>query len=400
MRNITDRFLRQFSRDYNSQSIGKVTRERRSKSLLFAQLEEVKTNLEWDRGQSQVSLYSEPRFIALDFFLHFRRVNSARWKMGVAFKRQKFPKTARLTDLMCKCQSKLQMWETWARSTARERILETTNVFLFTISSSHYYEQVCGAHESDAQKTGIFPAGSKSSAGRRTDRIPLDLAIIDEAGATLESHIPVILKMQPEHLMLLGDVKQLRPLVKGDDENEIRAKKVDRSCMERCIDAGVGPKMLEIQYRMPERIGRLVSKLFYEGALKTAAEKMSELETLYAPHEQLRWVNCPTKEDKIGKSTVNSGQTVKVLALLEQDDVLQNALINHESVKIISMYKPQHRLLEKFVKSLFPRDFGAGLIQVCTVDAAQGSEADHIVLVTTRCNPSCNIGFLENKNRC
>lgn len=309
--------------------------------------------------------------------VHQKRVTAIRWKMAVAFKKQKFPKTNRLMSTLRSCDAKLTELLSWARTTVERRILKGMNAFVFTIGSSHYY-------------TGTLEV----EAGSQDAPTPvLDLAIIDEAGATLESHIPVLLKLQVKNLVLLGDIKQLRPLVKSLNDTDVREKCVDRSCMERCIDAGVATHMLKVQYRMPARMCRVVSNLFYDGLLRTGDSKVAD----YRERDQVRWVECTEWESKVGKSTVNVGQTLAVLELLTSDPVLTRALQRREHIKVITMYKPQHTLLAKFVVERFPKQEH---LQVCTVDASQGSEADHIVLVTSRSNRDGSIGFLKDRNRC
>eukprot|EP00439_Symbiodinium_sp_Y106_P084373 s1736_g25.t1 len=62
---------------------------------------------------------------------------------------------------------------------------------------------------------------------------------------------------------------------------------------------------------------------------------------------------------------------------------------------VITLYKPQAALLQDaLAKALDPRRMA--FIKVVTVDAAQGSEAPHIVLSTVRSNSARSIGFAHN----
>lgn len=45
-----------------------------------------------------------------------------------------------------------------------------------------------------------------------------------------------------------------------------------------------------------------------------------------------------------------------------------------------------------------PTDPDDGSVRVTTMDSAQGSEADVVILSMVRCNPGCKIGFLANQN--
>jgi len=50
---------------------------------------------------------------------------------------------------------------------------------------------------------------------------------------------------------------------------ELQGSSHDRSLLERCVAASGTVHCLEEQYRMPESICKIVSKLFYDGLLRT-----------------------------------------------------------------------------------------------------------------------------------
>ena len=143
--------------------------------------------------------------------------------------------------MMVKCKEKLLRWESIAQATTTERIISRTNVFLFTIASGNRTTRLKDTYPDS------FPE-------------KLCLGILDEAGATSETYIPLVMTLGIENLVLLGDVKQLRPLVIAPDEERIDEKQANRSLMERVLDAGLPNKtMLTIQYRMPKKICNVVS---------------------------------------------------------------------------------------------------------------------------------------------
>ncbi|CAD7948313.1 unnamed protein product [Amoebophrya sp. A120] len=65
-------------------------------------------------------------------------------------------------------------------------------------------------------------------------------------------------------------------------------------------------------------------------------------------------------------------------------------------VMIICMYLPQMRLLRAALPASLLQRPG---FRIVTVDAAQGTEADHVVLIAGRCNPWAKVGFTKVKNR-
>eukprot|EP00392_Amoebophrya_sp_AT5.2_P014324 g14473.t1 len=286
----------------------------------------------------------------------------------------------------------------WARASARKRIVSKTTCFLFTIASGYRMQQLTNEFQDYMPETM--------------------LAILDEAGATAESYAPMLLETGVKNLVLLGDTMQLRPLVKGEPPEEAQ---VDRSLMERCCHAGAAQLMLKEQYRMPEVICNVVSKLFYKNKLRTGAQKKNKT-TLGAEvatnkktktEKILCWVDVKrgapgfcascreTTEYKVGTSWCSAEQAVVALMWA----MVREASEPSASIFIICMYKPQVRLLQRVADklSLFSETKQTSgvtpKVRILSVDACQGSEADHVVLVTTRSNPHNSIGFVKNPNR-
>ncbi|CAD7945798.1 unnamed protein product [Amoebophrya sp. A25] len=277
----------------------------------------------------------------------------------------------------------------WARQSAAGRIVAKTTCFLFTISSGYRMQQL------QSEYSAMMPHTK--------------LAVLDEAGATAESYVPMILTTGVENLLLLGDTKQLRPLVKGSPPDDFQ---IDRSLMERCCDAGADQQMLKEQYRMPPGISDVVSKLFYNGKLRTGANKKREAEALGAKKvaAQLRWLDVESKyggseEVKVGTSWCNGEQAI--VAIAEALHIWKAAATQKKSpavIFIICMYKPQVNLINRAIEknSALASTLGADPdhVRVLSVDACQGSEADYVILVTSRSNSYGNIGFCSNPNRC
>jgi superfamily I DNA and/or RNA helicase len=80
---------------------------------------------------------------------------------------------------------------------------------------------------------------------------------VDEAGATSEQDIPVLLLLKPNNLVLIGDHLQLPP--------PSSSREKFGSLMERCSrNSRFDIFALQMQYRMHPKICRLVSALMYE----------------------------------------------------------------------------------------------------------------------------------------
>ncbi|CAD7966377.1 unnamed protein product [Amoebophrya sp. A120] len=308
-------------------------------------------------------------------------------------------------------------------------------------------------------------------------------AILDEAGATGEENLPLLLDLHAENLVLLGDHKQLGPLVLSVEPPFALEKKcVTRSFMQRCVDSGKRFSLLDVQYRMPRKVCDLVSKLSYSGKLETFAGKeelvpvlkREEIEyygnnkkwsssaptSYYAPQQQhphgppqheynasegrssfaaanlqLVWHDFAQLRSSDFQQSFDGGKNksgvyynkgpsasfaapdVRTLEQpcrnsyvnLAQAKLVCELLLTHPDLKkptaeisIICMYKPQTQVLKQLLPKIYAgskTNYLRRPIRVITVDAAQGSESDFVILVTCRANWENKIGFTSNLNR-
>ena len=66
------------------------------------------------------------------------------------------------------------------------------------------------------------------------------------------------------------------------------------SAFARLISLGVSVKQLNVQYRMPDKLCRILSDLFYNGQLLTGIEKVQDDLQLAPIKERVRWINNNT----------------------------------------------------------------------------------------------------------
>lgn len=259
-----------------------------------------------------------------------------------------------------------------AKESARKRLVTGAQAFLVTVSSSHRLLSLVEKYKEVLSNKRMFAA------------------VLDEAGATSETYVPLLLRLGIENLVLLGDHRQLPPLVKGDPISVARAK-ADRSLMERIADCRPSAcRMLREQYRMFPGLGSLVSKLFYEGKLLNGKV---EGPPLPGGVRRLRWLGHKGLEKSVGTSYENPIETATICELLSQDPALGRAEVE---VLVIALYKRQCRALDDATKRLRR---GRPRVRIATVDRAQGSEAEHVVLSCVRSNSRRAVGFAKDPRR-
>ncbi|RWA08171.1 hypothetical protein EKO27_g6937 [Xylaria grammica] len=246
-----------------------------------------------------------------------------------------------------------------------------------------------------------------------------EVVIIDEASQQTEPASLVPLTKGCERALLVGDHVQLRPTV----QQLAGALEFDVSMFERlytqkanpdAADSGSGiPKlMLDTQYRMHPSICKFSSDQFYESKLLTGIERgQRPLSPCMFPwpvdpanktdKARTIFVECAAREDKLAqKSKSNEGQARlchRVCTLLCTEGAPAQAAQGapaplEQSIAVLTPYTKQLEVLKKKLA-------GKKNVEVSSIDGYQGREADIVVFVTTRCNASCNIGFLKDLRR-
>ena len=217
-----------------------------------------------------------------------------------------------------------------------------------------------------------------------------DIAIIDEAGKAFgaELFIPASIAQK---VILVGDHNQLPPTVTADvlaedigyklsleEVEELLRRNMFNEVFDQLPESSKG--MLTTQYRMHKDIGDLVSKLFYEGHL----ESYRKDGTWTLTSKRLVFVDftkVSTYRHHQSPSSKSNENPIERQALQAVIRRLQRQAKNMRfSVLVICPYKAQRAAVEKEIKgSNFDFD-----IDVTTVDAVQGGEADIVILLMTR----------------
>ena len=131
--------------------------------------------------------------------------------------------------------------------------------------------------------------------------------------------------------------------------------------------------MLNEQFRMPNKIGNLISEIFYEGKLKNGRD--------YEVKDALNWIDVRGFEKKEGTSKFNE-EEAKVIAKMVNK-------FKNKSIAVITPYSAQKRLLRKLIKG--------HNIKIDTIDSFQGEEAEIVFYSLVR--NKGNIQFLLDMRR-
>lgn len=212
-----------------------------------------------------------------------------------------------------------------------------------------------------------------------------DAVVIDEAGQAIEPAIWSV-AFYANKLIIAGDDLQLPPTVKSMEAEKMG---LSRSILEIATQIGYPKHLLDVQYRMNEKIMGFSDHEFYEGRLKAhdSVAKKTLYNDQYEPIEFIDTAGCSMDEKKDNESGAiqNEGE-VSILK-----EVLKGLNSVKYSMGVITPYRAQLHLIQDELKNISE--------YANTVDSFQGQERDIIIISLVRSNDKGDIGFLKDYRR-
>jgi AAA domain/Protein kinase domain len=235
--------------------------------------------------------------------------------------------------------------------------------------------------------------------------VTYDLCIVDEASKATATEVLVPMA-RAKRWVFVGDSKQLPPF---EDEVhrdpalrrrfEIESEEATESLfgrLRRLLPQGC-QRMLKKQYRMVPAIGRLISECFYDGELESDI-RAPDARLTSVTGRPVTWVTTryleDRREERAEESFVNPAEVDRILDLLTEFEEAVNDSDDRVSVRLLSGYSAQVRLLERSIdrsQHLFPHLE----VECSTVDTVQGREAEVVIFSVTRSNEAERAGFLS-----
>lgn len=262
------------------------------------------------------------------------------------------------------------------------------------------------------EQSNVVGATCSFSGVRELEDARFEWAIIDEAGrATVpEVLIPIV---KAERAILVGDERQLPPMVEGMMDREIDNISGDhrletslfQSLVEQAEEGGHDHlTSLRTQYRMHPAIGNLIGDVFYEGRLENGVDGDARLDHGWMP-APVTWLSTSElpnrRENRQGSSYANRAEAEAVLERLRDFENIRRAAgwERQLEVGIISGYQGQVEQLNRMINPDNGDRWQSLRIEIATVDAFQGRECDMVVYSTVRSNRDGRIGFLGDHRR-
>ncbi|KAF9885493.1 hypothetical protein FE257_012820 [Aspergillus nanangensis] len=232
---------------------------------------------------------------------------------------------------------------------------------------------------------------------------------IDEAAKVTEPELwPILAWFKPDAFLLMGDQKQLQPVVLSSREDNPFRDQLSVSFFTRMHLAGLMRVMFREQHRMCPDISRVVNKVFYHSQLQDAEsvctpDPLSQNLTVWngskfgvsSPLVFMENRNGQTDRDSSGSSYNMSN--IKVSLTLVENLLVDNVATGRD-ITIITPYQAQ---MSRYCDYLYRLQvekptIGVEKVSVFTVDSFQGGEAPLVIvdLVATK-----RAGFVRESNR-
>ncbi|XP_063826233.1 NFX1-type zinc finger-containing protein 1-like [Ostrinia nubilalis] len=234
-----------------------------------------------------------------------------------------------------------------------------------------------------------------TTAARRHDllrSLKSPIVIVEEAAEVLEAHIVASLTDHCEHLILIGDHKQLRP--SASHFELAKDFNLDISLFERMIRNRVHARALSVQRRMrPEFVGLLVPTIYESLESHPSVVQYPDVRGM---GKNLFFLTHDVLEDSDGtEDSWSHKNTLEANWSLALADYLRRMKYKSAEITILSTYNGQVTLLKELSKKYSKlRD-----VKITAVDNYQGEENRIVILSLVRSNKEGNIGFLAAPNR-
>ncbi len=223
--------------------------------------------------------------------------------------------------------------------------------------------------------------------------------IIDEVTQCCEMEALVSIAHGCRHLTLIGDQKQLGPVIMHPKANKYG---MNISIFERMLKLYPDLlNMLTIQYRMHPEIVKFPSEEFYQNKieneidLKAIKYDFNKMFNLPNNDKPLFLIHNEGKELLMENSGSKSNEEEAILVTIFMEKLIKCGA-DFNNIGIITPYIAQKKLIQKKLEEKFKNIEN---LKISSVDGFQGREKDFIILSNVRSNENDQIGFLKDFRR-
>ncbi|XP_063384335.1 NFX1-type zinc finger-containing protein 1-like [Cydia fagiglandana] len=260
---------------------------------------------------------------------------------------------------------------------------------------SEELEEVATLIDGEVMSTARVVGVTTTAAARRHDllkRLMSPIVIVEEAAEVLEAHIVASLTNRCQHLILIGDHKQLKP--SAAHYKLAKHYNLEISLFERMIRNGIHARTLTTQRRMRPKFTSLIVPVIYERL--DSHPSVFEYMDVRGMKENLWFYSHDVYEDSEGlEDSWSHRNTFEAKWCVALADYLRKMKYTPGEITILATYTGQATLIKELTKNYDSlRD-----VKVTVADNYQGEENRIVILSLVRSNRNGKIGFLSAENR-
>ena len=271
------------------------------------------------------------------------------------------------------------------------------NGFLSEKDYKRYKEKMADIEDEIIEDADIVLSTLNNSADQRLRNYHFSYILIDEAAQALEGDTILPLIHQAQMVVLIGDDKQLGPLVHSE---RAEAAGFGISLFQRLhllYQDAPFITLLNEQYRMNEKLYEFPNKKFYENKMITRVKVLPDeniIQNIPWPKKDFPsfFYNVSGYEEEENNSYINKDEVFSVFQCVNK--LIENK-VELKNIGVLTFYSAQkQRFYEKFYTKEKYQE-----LKIDTVDGFQGMEMDYIIISTVRANIYGNLGFLKSEKR-
>lgn len=260
-----------------------------------------------------------------------------------------------------------------------------------------YKEKMVDVEDEIIEDADIVLSTLNNSADERLRNYHFSYVLIDEAAQALEPDTLLPLIHQAQMVVLIGDDKQLGPLVHSE---RAEAAGFSISLFQRLhllYQDAPFITLLNEQYRMNEKLYEFPNRKFYENKMITKVKVLPDeniIQNIPWPKKDFPsfFYNVSGNEEEENNSYINKDEIFSVFQCVNK--LIENK-VELKNIGVLTFYSAQkQRFYEKFYTKEKYQE-----LKIDTVDGFQGMEMDYIIISTVRANPYGILGFLKSEKR-
>ena len=215
------------------------------------------------------------------------------------------------------------------------------------------------------------------------------IIFIEESAEVLEAHVIACLSESVQHLILIGDHKQLRP---SFAEFSLLRHNLDISLFERLLNNDFKHVTLQCQHRMRPEISQLVRHIYPHLIDDSTVFNFPRVKGV---KRDLYFIDHKIPEDRSDVEGLSKQNSHEAKFIAKLTDYLLKQGYQETEITILTFYEVQ----KYSIKDELYKISKTFRIRVSTVDKYQGEENRIILFSAVRSNKENNIGHCRTDNR-